>query len=218
MKYPDDYINKIICGDCLEVMKGIPDKAVDLVLTDPPYGIKINRVAKLVGNSTHKSSKATDESWDDSVPCKEVFDNIFRISTNQIVFGANYFWENFYSSQCYIVWDKRGNLPSVPFCETEFAWTSFNKMSKRYVCINHGFIKDSNEGKFANPTQKPQELIQRIINDFSKDGDLIFDPFLGSGTTAVACKALNRRFIGIEINPKYCEIAQRRLAQEYLFT
>jgi len=213
-----DMINQVICGDCLEVMRHIPYKSIDLVLTDPPYGIKINRISKLVGNSKHKSRKATNENWDDCTPDKTYFNLMFKISVNQIVFGANYFWENFYKTQCYLIWDKRGNLPDVPFCDTEFAWTSFvDKPSKRYVCINHGFIKDSKEPKLDHPTQKPEEVFRRIINDFTKETDLVIDTFLGSGTTAIACKQLGRNFIGIEKELKYCEIAERRLSQEYLF-
>ena len=135
---------------------------------------------------------------------------MFRVSNNQIVFGANYFWENFYSSQCYIIWDKRGNLPKVPFCDTEFAWTSFSKMSKKYLVRNHGFIKDSKDIKTGHPTQKPTELFKAILKDFTEEGDTILDPFLGSGTTARACKDLGRKCIGIEREEKYCKIAINR--------
>ena len=85
-------------------------------------------------------------------------------------------------------------------------------MSKRYVIRNHGFIRDSKDPRTGHPTQKPTELIAAILKDFTKEDAIILDPFLGSGTTAVACKELGRRFIGIEIEPKYCAIAERRLA------
>ena len=210
-------VNNIYNADCLEVMRLMKDKSVDLVVTDPPYGIKITKKSKKYGTSTQTSRIATNEPWDDFAPNKEYFKEIFRVSRNQIVFGANYFWENFYSSGCYIVWDKRGNLPDVPFAPTEFAWTSFKKrQSKKYTCINHGFVKQSKDVKWLHPTQKPTEVMQNIISDFSKDEEIILDPFLGSGTTARACKNLNRNFIGIEISPKYCEISRQRLRQEIL--
>jgi DNA modification methylase len=139
------------------------------------------------------------------------------VSKNQIVFGANYFWDNFYSTQCYIIWDKRGYLPDVPFCDTEFAWTSFtNRMSKRYIVINHGFIRDSKDERNGHPTQKPTELMTKIICDFTNPSDLILDPFMGSGTTGVAAVQLGRKFIGIEIDPGYFEIAKKRIEQAQL--
>jgi site-specific DNA-methyltransferase (adenine-specific) len=206
-------INQIICGDCLDVMKDWPDKCVDLVLTDPPYGIKISRKSNHYGNCTELSRQANGDSWDDTIPTKEYFDEIFRISRNQIIFGANYFWGNFYATSCYIVWDKREDLPDVPFCDTEFAWTSFNKMSKKYVCRNHGFIKDSKDIKTGHPTQKPSELFREIISDFSTSSDIILDPFCGSGTTCVAAELLGRKWIGIEISEDYCKIARRRVKE-----
>lgn len=198
-------------GDCLELMGGVLDKSVDAVITDPPYGIKINRCANRFGTATHKSRRATGLAWDDSIPTKEYFDEIKRVSKNQIIFGANFFIENLYSSPCWIVWDKRGDLPDVPFSPFELAWTSFNRQPKRYVIRNHGFIRDSRDERTGHPTQKPTELIEHILLDFTKEGDTILDPFMGSGTTGVACVKLNRNFIGFEINKEYFEIAQRRI-------
>jgi len=201
-------------GDCLEIMRDIPDGSIGAVITDPPYGIKIARKSNHYGDCPSASRQATGETWDDSIPTKEYFDEIKRVSRNQIVFGANYFWENFYSSQCYIIWDKRGDLPSVPFADTEFAWTSFiNKMSKRYLLRNHGFIRDSKDERTGHPTQKPSELFVAILRDFTIEGETILDPFMGSGTTGVACVKLNRSFIGIEINPDYFAIAKRRIEE-----
>ena len=205
---------EVLRGDCLEVLPTLADKSVDLVLTDPPYGIKINRRAKLVGTATHRSRKATAHGWDDKPPDPRVWPEIFRVSHNQVVFGANYFWEQFYSSQCYIVWDKRGDLPEVPFCPTEFAWTSFVKEpSKRYVIRNHGFIRDSKDPRTGHPTQKPTELLARILEDFTRPGDLVLDPFMGSGSTGVACLNTGRRFIGIEKDAAYFDIARQRIEQ-----
>jgi site-specific DNA-methyltransferase (adenine-specific) len=199
-------------GDCLEVMRGIPDKAAYLVLTDPPYGIRITRNAKPIGVATHRSRQATAQTWDDDIPGKPYFEEMFRISKHQIVFGANYFWEHFYSSQCYIVWDKRGDLPDVPFAPTEFAWTSFTKRpSKRYLVRNHGFIRDSKDERTGHPTQKPSELFTQIILDFTKPGDLVIDPYMGAGTTGIACVNTGRDFIGIEKDAGYFAIANDRI-------
>jgi site-specific DNA-methyltransferase (adenine-specific) len=184
---------KLYRGDCLEILKTLPDGAVDACITDPPYGIAITRNSKPVGIASDSSRKATNESWDDLIPTKEYFDEIKRVGIHQIIFGANYFWEHFYASQCYIIWDKRGSLPKVPFCDTEFAWTSFTeRMSKKYTVINHGFIRGSKDVQTSHPTQKPTELFSMILEDFTKSGDTILDPFMGSGTTGVACVKTGR--------------------------
>ncbi len=210
--YQDDYAT-IYHGDCREILPTL--EKVDLVLTDPPYGIKITRSAKVVGTSSHKSRKATNEDSDDAAPDDALIALVMASSKNQIIFGANYFWQCFYSSPCYVIWDKRGNLPPVPFADTEFAWTSFNRMSRKYTVINHGFIKDAKEGR-EHPTQKPLMLFKFILSDFTKPDETILDPFMGSGTTLRAAKDLGLQSIGIEIEEKYCEIAAERLRQEVL--
>ena len=198
-------------------MPTLIDKRFDLVLTDPPYGINICGNSKPVGIAADKSRKATNETWDNLPPPKIAFEEMFRLSANQIIFGGNYFLEYLFNSQCYIVWDKRGNLPSVPFADTEWAWTSFNKMSKKYTVINHGFIKDSKE-TICHPTQKPLLLITMIVLDFTALTDIIFDPFLGSGTTLVAAQNEGRQGVGIESKEDYCKIAVERLRQPSFFS
>ena len=205
--------HRIICGDCTDravVERVMGGEMADLCLTDPPYGIAITRNSKPVGVASDKSRIATNDSWDDNVPSGEAFDYMFEFSKNQIVFGANYFWEKFYSSQCYIVWDKRGDMPEVPFCDTEFAWTSFTeKMPKRYQVINHGFIKDD-KSEIFHPTQKPLILFEKILVDFSLDRQTIYEPFSGSGTTIIACENLSRKCRAVEISPAYVAVAIQR--------
>lgn len=199
--------------DCLAYMQTLPDKAFSLAIVDPPYGISINRSAKLIGTSTQNSRKATNKVWDDAIPTKEYFLELFRISENQIIFGANYFWEFLYSSQCYLIWDKRGYLPDVPFADTEFAWTSFvSKPSKRYVVINHGFIKDEKDLVF-HPCQKPRKLYELILKDFAKQGDTIFDSHLGSGSSRIAAYDLGFDFVGCELDTDYFTAQEKRFAE-----
>jgi len=199
-------------GDCLDIMRGM-EAGVFLLLTDPPYGIGICRNSKPVGVATNTSRLATNHDWDDFTPDAKYFEEMFRVSKNQIIFGANYFMEYLYSSPCYIVWDKRGMMPYVPFAPTELAWTSFDVMPKKYTIINHGFIRDSADVRTGHPTQKPTELMIQIIEDFTKPGDLIFDPFMGSGTTGVAAMLTGRNFIGIELDEGYFKIAEARIAK-----
>ena len=200
MKYPDDFINKVIEGDCLEVMKHIPNKSIDLILTDPPYGLDKKLSS---GGGKHKNSKFrlnyVDEVWDKKIS-KSHFEEIFRTSKNQIIFGANYY--SMPPSRGIICWDKKQHMPT--FSRWEYAWSSFDMPSKMYQYLN-------TEDARLHPTQKPEKLLRLILQDLSDVGQVILDPFLGSGTTAVAAKALGRRFIGIEKEPKYCEIARKRL-------
>lgn len=210
MTYPQDFINKIIQGDCLEVMKQMPDKCVDLVITDPPYGI--GAASKKFINGTSKTIKKyyLDNDWDTSIPSKEYFDEIFRVSKNQIIWGGNYFIEYLKNTRCFIVLDK--TIHGNSYADCEMAWTSFDKVA-RIQAIN--IVETTNDGR-VHPTQKPLKLMEWLIYNYSEPDALILDPFLGSGTTTRACLNLNRRFIGIEISPEYCKIANQRLKQQVL--
>ena len=229
MKYPDDYINKVIQGDCLEIMRGMPDKSVDLVLTDPPYGINVGgksrereRERVIVGiaaipfgNKGRNKRIVAPKSYtgfdDTRIPSAEIFEEMRRVSKNQIIFGGNYFTVHLPSSSCWSVWDK-DNAESF-FADCELAWTSFNtavrKVKWRWFGMLQGDMKNKEER--VHPTQKPVPVMSWILENYSEKNQTILDPFLGSGTTAVAAKALNRNFIGIEISEKYCAIARERL-------
>lgn len=205
---------ELICGDCLVEMKKIPDKSIDLVLTDPPYGKQWARGKNGIGVLKDKNEKFENVAWDSKIPTKEVFNEMFRISKNQIIFGGNYFTDFLLPSNCWIVWDKLGDLKlgtQIPFAHCELAWTSLNKTVKKYTLRSQGFIKDTKDIR-VHPTQKPSELFKWIIKDFSHKGESILDCFMGSGTTGVAAKELGRNFIGIEISPEYFKIAKKRIA------
>ena len=189
---PYNGMNEIIQGDCLEVMKGFADKSFDLVLTDPPYGIGI-------ANNPFRQ-KFEKEDWDSSTPSKEYFDEIFRVSKEQIIWGGNYF--DLPPSQCFYVWDKvQPQDFSSSMCE--MAWVSRQSPAKlwrqRVVSITK-----------YHPTTKPTDLMKWCLQ-FFPEAQTILDPFLGSGTTAVAAKTLGRNYVGIEISPAYVEIARKRL-------
>ena len=196
--------DKIICGDCLEVMKDLPDNSVDLVLTDPPYGIGADKAAhKNKGKWGWRDYGDTD--WDSSRPPKECFDEIRRISTIQIVWGANYFTDYLPPSMGWLVWDK--GQRSFSLSDGELAWTNRQKALRIFDISRAGALKD---GK-VHPTQKSLDVMLRCVASFSKESSLILDPFCGSGTTCVAAKMLGRRYIGIDISEKYCEIARKRI-------
>jgi len=190
-------LNTIYNCDCLEAMKLMPDKSVDLVLTDPPYGIGI------ANNPFRQKFEKSD--WDNSTPSKEYFDEIFRVSKEQIIWGGNYF--NLLPSQCFYVWDKvQPQDFSSSMCEMAFVSKQSPAKLWRERVVN---IE-----KF-HPTTKPLNLMRWCLN-FFPEAQIILDPFLGSGTTAKACQELKRKFIGIEISKEYCKIAEQRLKQQVL--
>ena len=200
-----DYIE---CGDCLELMKDIPDKSIDLIVTDPPYGKKADKGTNGFGTSKNRRYQG---GWDNQRPDKQVFDEMFRISKNLIIFGANYFCDMLPFSNHWIFWDKKGDISfKNPFADGELIYTTFTSPIKRVVFKQQGFITDSKDKRY-HPTQKPSELIQMLIEQYSKEGDIVLDPFLGSGTTAVACVNTNRHYIGFELDPQYYDIACKRL-------
>ena len=211
----EQYMNKIINADCMDILKQLPDKCIDLVLTDPPYGIgydvaceknngKLFGTAKTIRNTYAKTN------WDNKIPEKEVFDEIIRVSKNQIIFGGNYFANMLANSKCWLVWDKHIN---GAWADCELAWTSFDKPVKKYDYLWNGMLQQDmkNKEKRIHPTQKPVGLFKKILNDYSKEGDLILDCFSGSGTTAVACHNLKRRFICIEKDFDYWQASCERL-------
>ena len=199
---------KLINGDCLEIMKDIPSKSIDLIVTDPPYGINRDKGSYGYGIAKGRKYKGN---WDKEIPKKEVFDEMLRISKNIIIFGGNYFAHYLPPSKHWIVWDKKGDINfKNPFADCELIYTSFNKVVKKIVFKQQGFITDSKD-KRVHPTQKPTELLDIIINNYSEENDVILDCFMGSGTTGISALRNNRRFLGIELDENYFEIAKKRI-------
>lgn len=195
--------NSILNMDCLNFMKNCPNNYFDLVLTDPPYGIG-ESCGK--NKSRGKLAIAKDygcKDWDKAIPQKEIFDEILRVSKNQIIFGGNYFIEYLKNSPCWLVWDK--NNATSHFADCELAWTNFKSAVRKYKWTWNGMLQENMKNKEIreHPTQKPKGLFKMILNDYTKENDLILDCFSGSGTTAVACHELNRRFICIEKDKNY---------------
>lgn len=195
-------------GDCLEILKTIPDKSVDLVLTDPPYGIKADKGSAGFGVAKGRKYQGN---WDKKIPPKIIFDEMLRVGKNVIIFGGNYFAHYLPPSKHWIVWDKKGDIAfKNPFADCELIYTSFDKVVKKIVFKQQGFITDSKD-KRVHPTQKPTELLQILIDTYSNPEDIILDCFMGSGSTGIAAVNTNRRFIGIELDDKYFEIAKQRI-------
>lgn len=201
---------QLMQGDCLERMKEIPTASIDLVLTDPPYGKRSDKGTNGFGASMNRRYG---DNWDSQRPAKEYFDQMQRISKNVIIFGANYFSDLLPPSNHWIFWDKKGDIKfKNPFADGEFIYTSFNKPSRKIVFKQQGFISDSKDARF-HPTQKPTELLERLILDYTKPGDIILDCFMGSGSTGVAAAHTGRSFVGIELDEHYYGIAEQRIME-----
>jgi site-specific DNA-methyltransferase (adenine-specific) len=202
--------NQIINADCLDILKELPDKCIDLVLTDPPYGINLSKRGTTGTSKAGKVKKYKKSNWDNEIPSKEIFDEMLRVSKNAIIFGGNYFIEYLSNSPCWLVWDKNntGN-----YADCELAWTNFKSAVRKYKWTWNGMLQEDMKNKDIriHLTQKPLKLFEMILRDYSNENDLILDCFSGSGTTAVACHNLKRRFICIEKDKEYYDASVERL-------
>ena len=205
------YENKILNMDCIDFLKNCPDNYFDLCCCDPPYGINCDGGGYGLGIKPKELDK---KNWDNNKPTEDVFNEIFRISKNQLIFGGNYFTEYLKPTKAWIFWDKIGGYKlENNFSEGELIWTSFKDVTKKYTFVQQGFINDDKEeNKFRfHTTQKPLKLFEMILRDYSNENDLILDCFSGSGTTAIACHNLKRRFICIERDTDYYNASVERL-------
>jgi len=211
--------HRVICGDCTDpavVQRVMGGEKADIILTDPPYGVdivpKAGRSKGKIGASNLAKCKTYQPIEGDDKPFNPTF--LLELSKDQIIFGGNYFAEKLPSSPCWIVWDKREGMTSNSFADCELAWSSFDKPARVYHHLWSGMIRkgDHNiEGKErSHPTQKPVGLFSDILKDFSEDNQTIVDPFLGSGTTMIACENLGRKCRGCEIDPGYLGVILER--------
>jgi len=201
-----ELISHLVLGDCLDWMRSQSTKGIDLIITDPPYGLGIGQTGH-VGLSQAFTSK----SWDAQRPQRVYFNEMRRVSRHEIIWCGNYFADYLPPSKSWLVWWKNAGLPRHTFADCELAWTSFNRPAYGFNSRWRGGIKDSKEPRYPHPTQKPLSVMTWCVEVFSDPGCLIVDPFLGTGTTALAAISLGRRCIGIEKDPEYLNIACRRL-------
>ena len=195
-------ISKTYNMDCMEYMKSISDKFFDLAIVDPPYGLD--------KKSTHGRGKLKNrclnsgniQRWD-TRPSKEYFEELFRVSKNQIIWGGNYF--NLPPTRCIICWDKMQPWPN--FSQIEIAWTSFNSPAKIFKYDNRTDDK-------IHPTQKPISPYAWILKNYAKSGNKIFDSHLGSGSNRIAAYKLGFDFYATEIDKDYFEAQENRFRRE----
>jgi site-specific DNA-methyltransferase (adenine-specific) len=190
-------------GDNLELMKQTPDKLYDLAVVDPPYGIGVNSM----NMGSRKTIRPDKREWDNDIPTDEYFNELFRISKYQIIWGGNYF--PLPPSKSFIIWDKAESMYGRDFAECEFAWVTPDKPAKIYK-------KTPNQLDRIHPTQKPVKLLERIIEIFTDPGDVVIDPVAGSGSSLVAAENMGRKSFGFEIKLNFFKEATKWIESNQL--
>jgi site-specific DNA-methyltransferase (adenine-specific) len=190
--------------DNMELMARYPDNYFDLAIVDPPYGLdkKLSSGGGKMKNSPFKKLYKESNQWDVSIPEKKYFDELFRVSKNQIIWGANYFLNYLGNTRGIICWDKKQYMPT--FSRIEFAWTSFDAVARLY----EGTSTDLNR---FHPTQKPIDLYKFLIDKYAKQGDKILDTHLGSGSIAIACHDYGFDLTACELDKEYFDKAMTRI-------
>lgn len=196
-------LSEVYLEDCMSGMARYPDKYFELAIVDPPYGIdRDKKQNKNEGKWRFKKYHVSN--WDISSPDENYFNELFRVSKNQIVFGANHFISKIpYDSSCWIVWDKRNG--GGDFADCELAWTSFNTAVRKY-----SFYFGAENLERIHPTQKPKQLYKWLLKNYAKEGDKILDTHLGSGSSRIAAYDMGFDFTGFEIDKDYFEAADKR--------
>ena len=229
-------ISEVYNTDCMEYMKSIPDKFFDLAIVDPPYGInapnmnmgtnmnrkhggyngesvaqrlKKGRLNRGAGKLKSRALNMMSCDWDFSPPPKEYFDELFRVSRNQIIWGGNYF--NLPPSRGIVCWDKM--QPWENFSQVELAWTSFDCPASLIRLSNTG---GSNKETKIHPTQKPVALYHFLLKKFVRSGNRLLDTHLGSGSSRIAAYKMGFDFWGTEIDKEYFDAQEKRFREECL--
>jgi len=210
--YHEEEAGVIYCGDCKEILPLMPSMSVDLVLTDPPYGIKYPCDFHKKGRGKLAKCSNYPDIIGDEVPFDPTW--ILNLGKPTVLWGANHFADKLPSKSGWLVWDKK-RPDTLDQATVELAWTSFVKGARIFRYLWNGMIRAGNDDLY-HPTQKPVALMKWCLSLKWTPAGTVCDPFLGSGTTAVAAKELGRKFIGIEISEEYCRIAVKRLRQGVL--
>lgn len=194
--------------DCMAAMAEFPDKFFDLAVVDPPYGIGEANEARMASRH-HSQKKYKGKEWDKDAPPIAYFDELRRVSKNQIVWGANHFISRMpFDSSCWLFWDKDNY---GDFADGELAWCSFNTAVRKFKYIWNGFRKQHPEERF-HPTQKPIALYDWIFANYAKPGQKILDTHLGSGSSRIAANKAGMDFWGYELDEDYFAAHEKRYA------
>jgi len=224
-------MGKFILCDCMDAEIGLPsypDKFFDLAIIDPPYGIgedgrnnhtrgkavkfgpKFAKGGSIVGAKDYRSNAR----YDNSPPPKEYFDELIRVSKNQIVFGANHFIDRIpFPSACWLVWDKENG--ESDFADCELAWTSFKSATRKIKFKWNGMLQGDMKNKESriHPNHKPVKLYRWLLENYAKPGQLILDTHVGSASSLIACESMGFDYVGYEIDPDYYAAANNRMSK-----
>ena len=196
--------------DCMDAMREFPDKFFELAIVDPPYGIGVKAS---VGGNNKADVKQYKEFDDSSIPDRKYFQELTRVSKNQIIWGGNYFIENLTNTSCFIVWDKEntGN-----FADCELAWTSFNSAVRKFSFRWNGMIQGNmkNKEERIHNCQKPIALYTWLLQNYAHRGDKILDTHVGSASSLIACHRMGFEAWGYELDADYYKAATERLERE----
>jgi site-specific DNA-methyltransferase (adenine-specific) len=207
MKHLSETFNR----DCVEAMKEYPDNYFDLAVVDPPYGIDINNQSQGKGGGVARKIDYTKKDWDKTAPEIIYFNELRRVSKNQIIWGANHFISKLpYDSSCWIVWDKDNG--ETDFADCELAWTSFKTAVRRFKWTWAGMRQHNmkNKEERIHPTQKPIALYDWIFTNYAKPNDKILDTHLGSQSSRIAAYKAGLDFTGFELDKEYFEQGNKR--------
>lgn len=209
-------ISEVTNEDNMIMMSRYPDKFFDLAIVDPPYGIheKILKGGNTGRVKFHKMYE--NKQWDIYTPTKEYFDELFRVSKNQIIWGGNYFTDKLPPSRGWIVWDKM--CDNITVVNNEMCWTSFDKglkMLRRAHGMDKGFL--NKEGKNIHPTQKSVFLYDWLLKNYANEGDKILDTHLGSGSSRISAYKNGFDFWGCEIDKDYFEASEKRFKEYFKY-
>lgn len=210
-------ISEVYNIDCMEYMKNIPDKFFNLAIVDPQYGIGEDGKSNHSRGKLAKAKQYTPKHWDNEPMSPQYFKELFRVSKNQIIWGANHFITRINKdSPCWIVWDKDNGAND--FADCELAFTSFPNAVRKFKYRWNGMLQGNMKNKEIriHPTQKPVDLYAYLLKTFAKEGDKIFDSHLGSGSSRIAAYKLGFDFYGCEIDKEYFASANERFENECL--
>ena len=208
--------HRLMCGDSTSidaVEKLMDGNSVDMVNTDPPYGIKIvGKNGKVGGDNLAKNGVYAPIAGDETIDIAIESINVINALNPkvQIIWGGNYYADKLPNSPCWIVWDKRGDMTSNNFADCELAWCNLSSPARIYKQIWSGMIKEGESGKRVHPTQKPIKLAEWCIENYSKDCETILDLFGGSGFTLIAAEKKGKSSFTMELSPHYCDVIINR--------
>lgn len=198
--------------DCMELLAETPDNYYELAIVDPPYGIGEDGQSNHSRGKLAKSKKYTTKQWDLVPPPAVYFNELFRVSKNQIIWGTNHFIENlpYQNSSCWVVWDKDNG--DTDFADCELAWTSFKNAVRKFKFKWQGMLQGDMKNKETriHPTQKPVKLYEWLLMKYAKEGDKILDTHFGSGSIAIACHNLGFELTACELDTEYYDLAYDR--------